>query len=167
MSYREISPKELSENPFSMIGDRWMLITAGDAQKANTMTASWGGVGVLWNAPVATIYVRPTRYTYEFLEREEHFSLSVLPAAYKEALQYCGKFSGRDGDKIEHCGLTTLYEGGVPYFAQADTVLLCKKKYFADIDPKNFCDPALEKHYQGDYHRMYVGEILKVLVAEA
>lgn len=167
MDWKEINTQELGENPFSMIGERWMLITAGDERSYNTMTASWGGLGVLWGEPVAFIFVRPTRYTYEFIEREERLSLSFYPLEQREALAYCGKHSGREGDKAKACGLTPVFSYESPFFAQADTVLLCEKCYAQDLDPRCFLDPALEKWYQNDYHRMYVVKIRRVLVRRA
>ena len=103
---RELDPRTLTENVFTLFDDRWTLITAGTREKCNTMTASWGGLGVLWNKPVATIYVRPQRYTYGFLEENDWFTLSFLPEDRRDALAYCGSNSGRDGDKFAACGLT-------------------------------------------------------------
>lgn len=160
---RELDPKTLQENVFQLFDDRWALITAGTEKKCNTMTASWGGLGVLWNKPVATIYVRPQRYTYEFLEGSDWFSLSFLPEDYRDALTYCGTASGRDGDKFAACGLHPDFESGVPCAAEADLVLICRKRYWNDLDPANMDEVGL-KHYDNDYHRMYIGEIVKVLV---
>lgn len=160
----EIDPAEIEGNPFSMIGREWMLITAGGPQQFNTMTASWGGVGVMWNVNTAAAVVRPSRYTYEFLERERCFSLSFLGTAYRRALQICGTESGRDGDKVQKAGLTPRFDAPAPYFEQAHLVLVCRKLYTSDMSPDNFLDPVLTAHYpNGDYHRLYVGEIVKVL----
>ena len=161
--FTAITPEELTGNPFQMIGKDWMLITAGNRQKANTMTASWGGVGILWNKPVSYIFVRPTRYTYAFLEQEEGYSLCFFDEEYRDALKVCGTVSGRDRDKIADCGLTLRYEEGIPYFDQAKTVLFCKKLCYQDMDPAGFIDPTIEGHYHNDYHRIYVGEITRVL----
>ena len=98
--FREIAPQELQDNPFTLIGKDWLLITAGNREKCNTMTASWGGVGVLWNQDVCTIYIRPQRYTKEFVDGEKEFSLCVMDSSYREALNLCGTKSGRDMDKI-------------------------------------------------------------------
>ena len=158
-----ISPYELEGNPFQMIDKQWMLITAGDEEKANTMTASWGGLGVLWFKPVSFAFIRPTRYTYEFTEREDAYSLCFFGEEYREALKLCGTVSGRDRDKIAEAGLTLRYEDGVPYFDEAETVMICRKLAAQDIDPKSFVDSAVDKHYNNDYHRVYTGEITKVL----
>ena len=129
MAFIEIDPKQIPENAFQLIGTDWMLITAGDAQKCNTMTASWGGVGVLWNKPVSFIFVRPQRYTREFIEREGGYSLCFFADGFRKQLSYLGTASGREEDKIQTAGLTTAFADGVPYFEEAKLVLICKKQY--------------------------------------
>ena len=158
-----ISPYELEGNPFQMIDKQWMLITAGNEKKANTMTASWGGLGILWRKPVSFAFIRPTRYTYEFTERETGYSLCFFSEQYRDALKLCGTVSGRDRDKIAECNLTLRYDEGVPYFDEAETVLICRKLAAQDIDPAGFIDPTVEDCYNNDYHRVYVGEITRVL----
>ena len=160
---QKIDPKSLDENVFSLIGERWMLITAGTPERCNTMTASWGGLGVLWGKQTATCYIRPQRYTYEFMEAGEAFTLSFFGEEYRKALAFCGAKSGRDVDKIKQCGFTVAAGAGdAPYFEEADLVLVCKKAYWQDLDPSHFLDPEIEKHYpQKDYHRMYIGEIVE------
>ena len=140
-----------------------MLITAGTPERCNTMTASWGGLGVLWGKQTATCYIRPQRYTYEFMEAGEAFTLSFFGEEYRKALAFCGAKSGRDVDKIRECGFTVAAGAGdAPYFEEADLVLVCKKAYWQDLDPSHFLDPEIEKHYpQKDYHRMYIGEIVE------
>ena len=164
-TFRSITPEAWQDNPFRTIGDDWMLITAGTPSHCNTMTASWGGVGILWNKPVAFAFVRPQRYTYEFLEKQDTFSLSVLPREYRNALQFCGSRSGRDTDKFKETGLTVRDEDGIPCIEQARLILLCKTVYKQDMTAESFCDESLFSHYKAnDFHRQYVGEILKVLV---
>lgn len=165
MAFIEIDPKQIPENAFQLIGTDWMLITAGDRQKCNTMTASWGGFGVLWNKPVSFIFVRPQRYTREFIEREDCYSLCFFADGFRKQLSYLGTVSGRDEDKIQTAGLTTTFADGVPYFEEAQLVLLCKKQYRQDLVPQGFITPAVdEKNYpEKDYHRLYVGEVVKVL----
>ena len=122
-TFTSISPAEMGGNPFHRIGTDWMLITAGDENSANRMTASWGGLGVLWNKPVVFAFVRPTRYTYEFLEREDTFSLSFFPdESTRQALTLCGRVSGRDTDKIADAGLTLRTDAESPFFDEADSV---------------------------------------------
>ena len=163
--FEKIDPKALDQNVFSLIGDQWMLITAGTEEKCNTMTASWGGLGVLWGRPVATIYIRPQRYTLEFVEREDTFTLCFFGEEYRQALALCGSKSGRDIDKVKECNFTVEMACGAPYFAQADLVLVCKKAYWQDMDPTHFLDGEIDgKWYpQKDYHRIFIGEILEVL----
>ena len=128
--FSRIDPKELDQNVFSMIGEQWMLVTAGTAERCNTMTASWGGLGVLWGKPVATVYIRPQRYTLEFVERENCFTLSFFGEEYRKALALCGSKSGRDVDKVKECGFTVAGAAcGAPYFEEAGLVLVCKKAY--------------------------------------
>ena len=104
--FHKVDPKQLADNVFSLIGQDWTLITAGTAERCNTMTASWGGLGVIWGAPAATIYVRPQRYTKEFLDREEYFTLAFFGEEYRQALTLCGSRSGREVDKVKECGFT-------------------------------------------------------------
>lgn len=167
MIHKPIPVDSLHENIFTMLNKEWMLITAGREPSFNTMTASWGGFGILWNRPVAYIVVRPTRYTYEFIEREERFSLSFFGREQREALKLCGSKSGRDIDKITAAGLTlTLTDAGTPYFDEARLVFECVRLYHHDIDPANFRDPSIDTNYpQKDYHRLYVGEIVTLLDA--
>ena len=162
--FMETDPHELTDNVFRLIGKDWMLVTAGKRAAFNTMTASWGGLGVLWNSPVSMIFVRPSRYTYEFIEREREYTLSFFGPEEKRALQICGSKSGRDIDKVKETGLTPLFDQPAPYFEQARLVLVCRKLYTHDLDPAAFLDPAIMGSYKdGDYHRMYVGEIVKAL----
>ena len=164
-----IDPKQIAKNPFSMIGDQWMLITAGDAESCNTMTASWGGLGILWNKPMAIAYIRPQRYTKQFVDEQEYFTLTFFPAEYRQALALCGTKSGRDTDKVKECGFTVAEaEGGAPYFEQAELVLVCRKLYQSTLKEEGFVDRSiLADHYPSrDLHEMYIGEIVKVLVAD-
>jgi len=166
MTWNTISPKELADNPFRLIGDDWTLITAGTPAKWNTMTASWGGLGVLWGRPVSFIFVRPTRHTYHFLETESWYTLSFFDEEYRAALDHCGKVSGREHDKAAETGLDPVpIDHQAVTFRQARLVILSRKLYAQDINPALFVDRSLEKHYPNiDYHRLYVGEIEKILV---
>lgn len=165
MRFKEINPKEFIGNPFSLIGDKWMLITCGDKEKYNTMTASWGAVGVMWNKDVVFSFVRPQRYTYEFLEKNEYFTISFYPDEYKSALNICGKLSGRDVDKVKKAGFTPVFSEEAPYFSESNIVLVCKKIYNQNIDKSCFLDDKMDSFYPNhDYHRMFIGEIKKVLI---
>ena len=163
--FEKIDPKSLEQNVFSLIGERWMLITAGTGERCNTMTASWGGLGVLWGKPVATVYIRPQLYTLEFVEREERFTLCFFGEEYRRALALCGSKSGRDLDKVKECNFTVETVDGAPYFQQADLVLVCRKLYWQDMDPAHFLDGEIDgKWYpQKDYHRIFIGELETVL----
>jgi flavin reductase (DIM6/NTAB) family NADH-FMN oxidoreductase RutF len=156
-----IQPDQITDNIFKLIGTDWMLITAGTTDKYNTMTASWGGVGVLWNKNVCFCFVRPQRYTYEFMESQETFTLSFFDSQYRSMLNYCGSKSGRDVNKAAETGITPVEgQNGTIYFHEARLVVECKKLYFQDINPENFLLDELHKNYVNkDYHRMYVGEI--------
>lgn len=163
--FTEIKPDEITENPFKLIGGDWFLITAGTLSSFNTMTAGWGGFGILWHKNVCTIYVRPGRYTYDFLEKNDMFTLSFFDEKYKDALKLCGTKSGRDIDKPAEAGITPFQtpDGSVS-FEEARLVIECLKIYTDDIDPSRFLKNSIEKSYpSGDYHRVYVGEIRKVL----
>lgn len=163
--FKQIKPEAIEGNVFDQIGNKWMLITAGDKTGYNTMTASWGGMGVLWNRDVAFCFIRPQRYTKEFVEKQPLFTLSFFGREYRDALNLCGTKSGRDVDKAAATGLTPVFDQGSVYFKQASLVLVCKKLYFQDFDPKNFIDPGIAKNYaEHDYHRMYVGSIETALL---
>ena len=162
---KPVNPKILEKNVFSLIGDQWMLVTAGTAEALNTMTASWGGLGVLWGAPAATCYIRPQRYTKEFLDREEYFTLSFFSEEYRKQLALCGSKSGREVDKVKECGFTVKTAAcGAPYFEEAELVLVCRKRFAQEMDPENIPREVKEKWYpEKDYHTMYIGEITEVL----
>lgn len=164
--FHEISTKDLSTNTFEMIGNDWMLVTAQKEGIVNTMTASWGGFGVMWGKDVAYVVIRPQRYTKEFVDAADTFSLSFFDDSYKSILAYCGKVSGRNEDKIGKAGLTTLQHNDTPYFEQAKTVLICKKLYAQPMQAESFINPSLLDHwYPGnDLHTLYIAEITSVLV---
>lgn len=170
---REIDVKELMLNPMMKIAKEWMLITAGTEENGyNTMTASWGHLGSLWGhgggLPTATIFVRPQRYTKQFVDREPLFTLTFFPEAYKAKLAYLGAHSGRDEDKIAKMGLTPVFGEGYTAFAEASLTLVCRKLYRAPIVEEGFIDRAvMEDCYpERDFHDMYVGEIVKVFAGE-
>ena len=162
--FREISPLML-ENAMQKIGKEWMLITVQDEKnhRANAMTASWGALGVLWGKNICTCFVRPQRHTYTLMEEKKRCSIAFLTEEYRSALRVCGSESGRDTDKLQKTGLSTVEIDGVPVIREADTVLLCRKLYVDDLKKECFLDPSLLSHYAaGDYHRCYILEIEKV-----
>ncbi len=168
MAWREIKPEELVINPFDAIGRQWMLVTAGDGRQCNTMTASWGGLGVIWGKPSATIYIRQTRYTKEFIDEGEYFTLSFFDEQYRGALSLCGTVSGRDRDKIREAGLTVFSAGGAAAFEEARLVLVCRKVYHQYMGPEGFdVRENAEKWYPDkDYHTMYIGSVERVLIQD-
>ena len=161
---KKLEVKDLKENFFEAIGKEWMLVTAGTKEKFNTMTASWGGIGWLWNKPVAFVFVRPERYTYEFIEKSDYLTLSFLGEANKKIHAVCGSKSGRDTDKVKATGLKPIFtEQGNVLFEQARLSLEGRKLYAANIKPECFLDKeSLEKWYDdahGGFHKMYIVEI--------
>ncbi len=164
-AFREIKPVDIPGNPVHRIGQEWMLVTAGTPEHFNTMTASWGAMGELWFNPVCFCFVRPQRYTYEFMQRNEAFTLSFFDERYRPQLNFCGSRSGRETDKAMECGFTPCKAAnGSVYFDEASLVIECRTIYFHDIDPANILDPSILKHYpQRDFHRMFVGEITRAM----
>lgn len=161
--------KLAEKNIFDLIGRDWMLITAGSVEKFNTMTASWGGLGWLWNKPVAFIFIRQERYTYEFIESSDRVTLSFYPEEMRNALQTCGTLSGRDCNKVEKAGLTphVLESGGVT-FKEASMTLDCRKLFKTEIDEEGFVDREIlgkwyGKQQGGSFHSVYVVEIEEIL----
>ena len=165
--FKKVDPKSLDLNVFSAIDDQWMLITAGTPERCNTMTASWGGLGILWSLPMAIAYIRPQRYTKQFVDENEYFTLAFFPQEYRRQLGLCGTKSGRDMDKVAECGFTVAEaECGAPYFEEAELVFVCRKRMMIPMDPAAMPEEIKEKHYTGDYHDMYWGEIVETLVKE-
>ena len=168
MAYKTIDPRELG-NAVKMIGDDWTLITAEKKDgSVNTMTASWGFMGVLWNKPVCAVFIRPQRHTLGFVEEADRLTLCFFGEEHRGALRLCGTKSGRDTDKIAEAGLTVAHAEGVPYFEQAQTVLVCRKLYADSIRPEGFVDAALDaaNYAKGDYHRVFICEIETCLVRD-
>ena len=164
--FKVIRPEEISKNAFELLGKDWTLITAKKGDKVNTMTASWGGVGVFWGADVVYIFVRQTRYTKEFIDASDEFSLTFFnPDQYRKTLSYLGKVSGRTEDKITKAGLTVVEQNGIPFFEEADMAILCKKVGQYYIDPKGILDETVIPKWYADnnYHDMYIGRIIEVL----
>ena len=156
---KETDILEINENAVKLIGKEWMLITAGNMENYNTMTASWGNIGFLWGKPVATIYVRPQRYTLEYIEREECFTLSFFPEQYRKALNICGTKSGRDTDKVKEAGLTPYSPSdGIVSFKEARLVMKCRKLYkgkLKDSFKNTFTTAAHYERADNAYKKMY------------
>jgi len=172
--WKDIQSSEFRGSPFVRIGRDWMLITAGDIKNDkgnwNTMTASWGGLGVLWGMDVAFIFVRPVRHTFGFLNDASLFSLSFFDESFRPALDMCGKKSGADTDKASEAGLSPIFFSGNKIdgavgFKEASEIIFCRKIFTQDFDPAGFTDASIEKHYpKKDYHRVYIGEITGIKI---
>ncbi len=162
---REITPDKIDKNVFEAIGKEWMLVGAQADGKVNAMTASWGGMGIMWNKNVVFVFIRPQRYTKKLIDAGEYMSISFFDESYRNMLTYMGKASGKDEDKIEKSGLTIIQDKA-PVFEQAQMTLVCKKLYSQALTEKGFYDKTLTKTFypQNDYHEMYVAEIEKVLL---
>lgn len=163
---KKIDIKELKGNAVSLFDDKWCLITAGTEESYNTMTASWGAMGELWNKDVCFCFIRPQRYTYEFTEKNDLFTLSFFAEEYRKALSFCGTKSGRDYDKAKETGLTPKAIDGSVSFEESEIIIVLRKVAVQDIDPEGFIDETIdEKCYpQKDYHRMYIGEVVSCYV---
>lgn len=163
---KQIDCLKINDNFIDIIGNEWMLVTAGTAEKFNTMTANWGGIGYLWNKPVAFIFIRPERYTHDFIEEQEYFTLSFLGEEHKDIHKVCGSKSGREVDKIQETGLIPrITKLGNVAFEQARLTLECKKLYTDLLKESSFLDHSLfDKWYgaKGAPHQIYVAEIVSV-----
>jgi len=155
---------EFNTNIFEQYDKKWALLTAGDKDKFNTMTISWGGLGTLWNKPVATVYVRTSRYTNEFMKDNDYFTVSFYPEEYKKTLGVLGSKSGRDMDKIHESGLTPKeVENGIT-FAEAEVTLVCRKLISQRLEPDNMIPEIAKQFYENEaQHDMYVGEVVAIL----
>lgn len=166
MGFEEIKVEELDLNLFDFWSKDLVLITAGNKEKVNTMTAGWGGIGIFWKKKAVSVYVRSERFTKEFMDSNEGFSITSFGTGNREELGYLGKVSGRDEDKIQKVGFTTAFEGEVPYIADGTMVLICKKMLNAKLSPDTFLDSSNDTFFypKKDYHTLYIAEIEKVLV---
>jgi flavin reductase (DIM6/NTAB) family NADH-FMN oxidoreductase RutF len=163
--------EELTTRVHDLWEGQGLLLTAGDFREGgfNTMTVGWGSLGVMWNRPFAQVVVRPTRYTREFMEHYDTFTLAAFPVQHRAALNLLGTRSGRDGDKIAASGLTPIASTMIaaPGFAEAELIVECRKIYSQDLDPARFFDPSIDSNYpKKDYHRVYFGEVVAILGTE-
>ena len=166
---KEIKIKDFITQPVDIWFKKWFLLTAGNREHYNTMAVAWGSIGGMWNLPFAQVVVRPTRFTYEFINRYDTFTLCTFPEQYRETVNFLGTRSGRDSDKIKESGLTVIPSTRVeaPAFREADLILECKKIYWQDMNPEHFLDDRIQRNYPDrDYHRIFFGRILKVLEKE-
>ena len=162
--FKKVNTHETDINAFREIGDNWTLISAKHNGKVNTMTASWGGIGILWGRDVATVYIRQTRYTKEFVDGQDYFTVSLFDGHRKE-LAVLGTKSGRDGDKIAEVGFHVEEVEGQPAFTESKCVLVCRKLYEVDMPLNTIPENIVKEYYaDGDYHTMYIGEIVGMYV---
>lgn len=167
--FKSVDFIDVSENVVDLLKNRWGLVTAGDSTACNTMTVSWGAVGELWGKDMVTVYIRPQRYTEEFLNKNDYFTLSFYSPEDKKRIHgVCGSKSGRDTDKIKECSLTPCYDEAAPYFKEAKIVLVCKKMAKSKFDPADFIDETITDAWypQKDFHYIYYGAIEKVLISD-
>ena len=149
---------------FGIFNDVWALLTAGNKDSYNTMTISWGSLGTLWNKSIATVYVKPIRYTHQFLEKNDYFTISFFSEEYRNALTLLGTKSGRDGDKVKEAGLTADFLEKSVTFKEAKTTLLCKKIYRQDLDVSNMPENVIKTFYTTEAaHTMFIGEVVEII----
>ena len=164
---KKIDPAKLSVEIVTLWDKQWFLLTSGTLDDCNMMTVSWGSIGCMWNKPFAQIVVRPQRYTFEYLEKNDSFTLCAFKENYRQALQHLGSKSGRYGDKLSMTDLTLKKSTKIsaPAYNEASLILECRKIYYQDLDPKGFLDNGIQNNYPiNDYHRVYYGEILAAFV---
>lgn len=164
-SFQKVSDDIMEMNPFTKIGKDWMLVTAGNEEKANTMTASWGGVGVMWGKDVVYVVIRQSRFTKEFIDKEGKFSLSFPSEKYKKEMKFLGTVSGRNEDKIKEAGIDINYHDGVPFVDQADMVFICRVMSNTVLKKEDFIDKGIDEAWykDNDYHTLYIAEITDIL----
>ena len=167
--WKEIKPEECNDNTFSLIGKEWMLVAAGDKEKANAMTASWGGLGIMWGQNVAYVVIRPQRYTKGFVDAKERFTLSFLPEQYREALNYMGTASGRDEDKIAKSGLHLTFLEEQPAFEESRMIMVCKKLFAQKMQEESFLRQEIvdQCYPEKDFHTLYIAQIEHVFIKES
>lgn len=168
MNFKEIAPESFNESAFKVIGKDWLLLAATANGKTNAMTASWGGMGIMWGKPVAYVFIRPQRYTKEFVDSSQGMTISVFGEDRRKMMSYFGTVSGRDEDKIAKSGLTKVEDDGQVYFEEARVAMVCRKLYAQEMKPECFVDKDCDAKWypDKDYHTMYVMEIEKLLVKE-
>ncbi len=163
-NFTSVSPYEYNENMFKKIGKQWALISAQKDDTINAMTASWGGIGILWNKPVVYIFIRPQRYTNTLIDATTTFSLSFFHEEYRDMLQYMGRVTGKKEDKIKESGLHLVHHAEAPMYKESEVTIICEKLYQQQLNPNGFINTNInEQHYPShDHHIMYVGEIKQI-----
>jgi len=166
MKEKDIST--FNENFSELLEKDMGLLTAGTIDSFNAMTVSWGVIGTLWRRNTVTVYVRPSRFTYQFMTKQPYFTLSFFPKNYRDKLTYLGSHSGRDEDKIKKCNLTPVaVKNNAVAFSEARLTFVCKKLYEADFIPEQIPETVKNRFYlEKDFHRIFIGEIVQVLSSE-
>ena len=155
---------EFTTDIFKVFDKQWALLTAGNADNFNTMTISWGGMGTLWNKPVATVYVRTSRYTHDFMDENEYFSIGFYPEKYRKNLTVLGSKSGRDMDKMKESGLTPKQVGQTMTFEEAEVTVICRKLFKQRLDTDSIPEDIVKALYTEDApHDMYIGEVVEII----
>lgn len=155
---------DFNTNIFEQFDKKWALLTAGTENNFNTMTISWGGLGTLWNKPVASVYVRTSRYTHEFMDKNDYFTISFYPEQYKQILGVLGSKSGRDMDKMKDSGLTAVPVSGSMSFEEAEVTIVCRKLMKQRLEVKEIPEDIVKALYEGDApHDMYIGEVVEII----
>ena len=155
---------EFTTDILSVFDKKWALLTAGDGDSFNTMTISWGGLGTLWNKPVATVYVRTSRYTHDFMDTNDYFTVSFYPEECRRILGVLGSKSGREIDKMKDSGLTPVKAGDSVSFKEAEVTLVCRKMFKQQLDVENMPAEVAKAMYEGQApHDMYIGEIVDII----
>ena len=165
----------MEKDVFDLFHKQWGLVSAGSINQFNCCTVSWGSLGVLWNKRIVTVYIYPSRYTYEFMKENEYFTVCFFPESYKSSLAILGSKSGRDTDKVKIAKLSPIECGNSISYKEAEVTYYCKKIYSGFFD-KNLVDDEIKQYYQnnpksfplsedGDWqtHMMFVGEIIEVI----
>ena len=154
---------KLTTDVFSEFDQVWALVTAGTPDNFNTMTISWGGMGTLWGRPVATVYIRTSRYTHEFVDANEYFTISFYPEEYKKVLGILGSKSGRDMDKMHDSGLTPRFLDQGITFKEAKYTLVCRKLFKQQLAVENIPEDVVDAYYKKDApHDMYIAEVIEI-----
>ncbi len=156
--------KDFKMAPFYDLDKKWALLSVGSKEKYNTMTISWGGFGTLWHKPIATVYVRKSRYTYEFLQKGDYFTISFFDEAYKKDLGILGSRSGRDGDKVSLTNLTPEFLNNIPTFKEANLVIVCKRIFNQELDADRIPKEYVDSFYKDEeIHEMFIGEVVDII----
>jgi flavin reductase (DIM6/NTAB) family NADH-FMN oxidoreductase RutF len=169
--FSKISANEISDNIFKLVGEDITVITAGKESHFNSMAASWGGVGILFNKPVTWCMLRANRYTFEIIKNEHTYTLSYFPEEYKEQVLFFGSKSGRNSDKMKETTLTPVQTpSGNMTYKEARLTLECKLTEVTAVNPDDFYNQEDKDFIAGgfeeakEYHRLVFGEITNVWI---